>query len=80
MHGVRRGGKVVNVGGVADEVPVDMKWLMDEQVQIIGSNWFTAAQGQEMAAHDRDRHPGPELPGDRGVPAVTRSTPRSPAA
>ena len=30
-------------------VPIDMKWLMDEQVQIIGSNWFTTAQGQEMA-------------------------------
>jgi alcohol dehydrogenase len=40
---------VVNVGGVADPVPVDMKWLMDEQVQIIGSNWFTTAQGQELA-------------------------------
>jgi threonine dehydrogenase-like Zn-dependent dehydrogenase len=49
LHGVRRGGKVVNVGGVADPVPVDMKWLMDEQVQIIGSNWFTTAQGQELA-------------------------------
>ncbi|HEY5857565.1 MAG TPA: alcohol dehydrogenase catalytic domain-containing protein [Aldersonia sp.] len=49
MHGVRRGGRIVNVGGVADAVPVDMKWLMDEQVQIIGSNWFTAAQGQELA-------------------------------
>lgn len=49
MRGVRRGGRVVNVGGVADEVPVDMKWLTDEQVHIIGSNWFTAAQGQEMA-------------------------------
>jgi Zn-dependent alcohol dehydrogenases len=22
---------------------------MDEQIQLIGSNWFTAAQGQEMA-------------------------------
>jgi alcohol dehydrogenase len=49
LHAVRRGGKVVNVGGVADEVPIDMKWLMDEQVQIIGSNWFTTAQGQELA-------------------------------
>jgi D-arabinose 1-dehydrogenase-like Zn-dependent alcohol dehydrogenase len=49
MQGVRRGGKVVNVGGVADVVPVDMKWLMDEQVQLIGSNWFSAAQGQELA-------------------------------
>jgi alcohol dehydrogenase len=49
LGGVRRGGKVVNVGGVADPVAVDMKWLMDEQVQIIGSNWFTTAQGQELA-------------------------------
>jgi alcohol dehydrogenase len=49
MKGVRRGGKVVNVGGVAEDLPIDVKWLMDEQVQIIGSNWFTTAQGQEMA-------------------------------
>lgn len=49
LQGVRRGGKVVNVGGVADALPVDMKWLMDEQVQLIGSNWFTTAQGQELA-------------------------------
>jgi threonine dehydrogenase-like Zn-dependent dehydrogenase len=49
MQGVRRGGKVVNIGGVADRVPVDMKWLMDEQVQLIGSNWFSTAQGQELA-------------------------------
>lgn len=49
MKAVRRGGRVVNVGGVADALPIDMKWLMDEQIQIIGSNWFTATQGQEMA-------------------------------
>jgi len=49
MKGVRRGGKVVNVGGVAEDLPIDVKWLMDEQVQLIGSNWFTGAQGQEMA-------------------------------
>ncbi|MEH0547614.1 alcohol dehydrogenase catalytic domain-containing protein [Streptomyces sp. B21-105] len=49
MQGVRRGGRVVNVGGVADRLPVDVKWLMDEQVQLIGSNWFTTAQGQEVA-------------------------------
>lgn len=49
MRGVRRGGRVVNVGGVAEDLPIDVKWLMDEQVQLIGSNWFTAAQGQEIA-------------------------------
>lgn len=26
-----------------------MKWLMDEQVQLIGSNWFSTRQGQEIA-------------------------------
>jgi threonine dehydrogenase-like Zn-dependent dehydrogenase len=40
---------VVNVGGVADRLPVDVKWLMDEQVHLIGSNWFSTAQGQEVA-------------------------------
>lgn len=49
MKGVRRGGKVVNIGGVSDALPIDMKWLMDEQIQLIGSNWFSATQGQEMA-------------------------------
>jgi D-arabinose 1-dehydrogenase-like Zn-dependent alcohol dehydrogenase len=49
MIGVRRGGRVVNVGGVADRLPIDMKWLMDEQVQLIGSNWFSTTQGQEIA-------------------------------
>jgi D-arabinose 1-dehydrogenase-like Zn-dependent alcohol dehydrogenase len=46
---VRRGGRAVNVGAVAEPVPLDVHWLMDEQIQLIGSNWFTSAQGQEMA-------------------------------
>lgn len=49
MRSVRRGGRVVNVGGVGEALPVNVKWLMDEQVQFIGSNWFTATQGQDMA-------------------------------
>jgi alcohol dehydrogenase len=49
LQAVRRGGRAVNVGAVAEPVPVDVHWLMDEQIQLIGSNWFTAAQGQEMA-------------------------------
>ena len=49
LQAVRRGGRAVNVGAVAETLPLDMHWLMDEQIQLIGSNWFTAAQGQEMA-------------------------------
>jgi len=49
LRALRRGGKAVNVGGAAGVLPVDVHWLMDEQIQLIGSNWFSAAQGQEMA-------------------------------
>jgi len=49
LRALRRGGKLVVIGGVADALPVDMKWLMDEQIHIIGSNWFTTEQGQELA-------------------------------
>jgi D-arabinose 1-dehydrogenase-like Zn-dependent alcohol dehydrogenase len=49
LQAVRRGGRAVNVGAVAEPVPIDVHWLMDEQIQLIGSNWFTSAQGQEMA-------------------------------
>jgi alcohol dehydrogenase len=49
LQSVRRGGRAVNVGAVAETLPLDIHWLMDEQISLIGSNWFTAAQGQEMA-------------------------------
>jgi len=49
LKAVRRGGRAVNVGAVAELVPIDVHWLMDEQIHFIGSNWFTSAQGQEMA-------------------------------
>ena len=49
LHALRRGGKFVNVGAVSEDLPLNMKWLMDEQVQVIGSNWFTPAQGRDLA-------------------------------
>lgn len=49
LYGLRRGGRAVNVGAVADKLPLDVHWLMDEQIHVIGSNWFTTAQGQELA-------------------------------
>jgi hypothetical protein len=42
--------RAVNVGAVAEPVLLDVHWLMDEQIQLIGANWFTAAQGQEEMA------------------------------
>jgi D-arabinose 1-dehydrogenase-like Zn-dependent alcohol dehydrogenase len=49
LYSLRRGGRAVNVGAVAETLPLDVHWLMDEQIQVIGSNWFTPAQGQELA-------------------------------
>jgi alcohol dehydrogenase len=49
MFALKRGGRLVVIGGVADPLPINMKWLMDEQIRIIGSNWFTTEQGQELA-------------------------------
>ncbi|WP_428155937.1 alcohol dehydrogenase catalytic domain-containing protein [Brevundimonas sp.] len=48
MNGLRRGGKLINVGGTAGELPIDVRWLMDFQYGFIGSNWFSAADGREL--------------------------------
>ena len=49
MHGVRRGGTIINIGGTAGKLPIDLKWLMDEQMTLIGSVWFSTAEGCELA-------------------------------
>ena len=48
MLSVRRGGRIVNIGGTAGEISIDVKWLMDDQISFIGSVWFTTAEGYEM--------------------------------
>jgi alcohol dehydrogenase len=45
---VRRGGKHVNVGATAGQVPIDVHHLMDQQITLVGSLWFTPAEGDEM--------------------------------
>lgn len=50
MKSLRRGGKAVNIGATAGDVPIDVHHLMDQQQQLIGSVWFTAGEGQDMAA------------------------------
>ncbi|MBP0631163.1 MULTISPECIES: alcohol dehydrogenase catalytic domain-containing protein [unclassified Cupriavidus] len=49
LAGLRRGGQQVNIGAVAGDVPIDLHYLMDNDIQLTGSVWFTAGQGQEMA-------------------------------
>lgn len=44
-----RGGRHVNISAVQGEVPFNAHQVMDNDQSLIGSVWFTAAQGQEMA-------------------------------
>lgn len=49
LKSLRRGGKAANIGGMMEELPLNLKWLMDENLQLFGSVWFTGGEGQEMA-------------------------------
>lgn len=48
IKSVRRGGKIINIGGTVGEIAIEVKWLMDEQIQLLGSVWFSSAEGREM--------------------------------
>ena len=49
FNALRRGGKAINIGGVADPIPLEPFSLMCLQKSYIGSLWFTTAEGQDMA-------------------------------
>lgn len=50
MMAVRRGGTIVNVGAIAGNVPVNLHWMMDNNMALYGSGWFTTEEGEELAA------------------------------
>lgn len=49
IEALRRGGRLVNVGGMSMPITVNMHHLMCVQKSLIGSLWFTVGEGQEMA-------------------------------
>jgi alcohol dehydrogenase len=49
MQAVARGGRIIQIGGVAGPIPIDPHPFMCAQLQYIGSLWFTTAEGDEMA-------------------------------
>lgn len=49
MMGVRRGGRIVNIGGTGSDMLLNTKWWMDNSMQMIGSAWLTTAEGMEIA-------------------------------
>ena len=46
---LRRGGRLVDVGGMSAPISVNMHALMCAQVSLVGSLWFSVAEGEEMA-------------------------------
>ena len=50
FNALRRGGKAINIGGVADPIALEPFPLMCLQKSYIGSLWFTTAEGQDIAA------------------------------
>lgn len=45
---LNRGGRLVDVGAVQGEIPLDLFWALSNDVTIIGSSWFTTQQSQNM--------------------------------
>ena len=50
IYALRRGGKAINIGGVGEKTMMDIHWMMDNQIEFIGSNWFSIADGEALAA------------------------------
>lgn len=49
LRSLRRGGRAVNIGGVAETLPLNIHWMMGMNIQLIGSCWFTTGEGQGLA-------------------------------
>lgn len=50
INALRRGGRMVDIGGMSEPLPLEMFRLMCFQITVIGSLWFSTAEGQDMAA------------------------------
>jgi alcohol dehydrogenase len=50
MMGIKRGGRIVNIGGTGSDMLFNTKWWMDNSITLVGSAWLTTAEGMEIAA------------------------------
>lgn len=51
LYSLRRGGILVDVGAVAGDVPINVHYMMDRNMALVGSVWFTTQEGREMAGY-----------------------------
>jgi alcohol dehydrogenase len=49
LRAVRSGGTGVLPGGMTDALTLDPNWLLSNNTRLMGSRWFTVADGQRMA-------------------------------
>ncbi|MCQ9146158.1 alcohol dehydrogenase catalytic domain-containing protein [Ochrobactrum sp. BTU2] len=45
---LRRGGRMVDIGGMSEPLPLEMFRLMCFQISVIGSLWFDVSEGEDM--------------------------------
>lgn len=50
FRALARGGTAVNIGAMGGAIPFNIRTLMDQNQRLIGSAWFTAAEGDDIAA------------------------------
>ena len=50
LFALRRGGNMVNVGAVTENLTLNAFWMMTNRIGLKGSVWFTSGEGEEMVA------------------------------
>lgn len=48
IDSLRRGGRMVDIGGMSEPLPLQMFKMMCFEISVIGSLWFSTAEGQDM--------------------------------
>jgi threonine dehydrogenase-like Zn-dependent dehydrogenase len=51
IYSLRRGGIIVDTGAVAGDVPINVHYMMDWNMSLIGSLWFTTQECRELASY-----------------------------
>lgn len=48
LQSLNRGGFFVDIGAMTEQVPINMFWVMSNNITLIGSTWFTTPVAQKM--------------------------------
>jgi alcohol dehydrogenase len=50
LDALRMGGAQVDIGGTSEALTIPGYWIKSRNARLMGSRWFTVAEGEEMAA------------------------------